>query len=92
MHEMSVAMEVCRIAEDYVGLDALPRVREIGLVVGERSGIEPGNLLFCLEALLEQPPFRGARPSMEMTPGDDLRVSYLEVDDDVDDEVDEEGR
>ena len=93
MHEMSVAMEVCRIAEDYVGLEALPRVREIGLVVGERSGVEPENLLFCLEALLEQPPFRGARPSMERTPGDELRVSYLDVDDlhDVrDEEVDGE--
>ena len=81
MHEMSIAMEVCRIAEDYVGLEALPRVRQVGLVVGERSGVEPDSLLFCLEALLGQPPFRGARPAMEMTPGDELRVSYLDVDD-----------
>jgi Zn finger protein HypA/HybF involved in hydrogenase expression len=81
MHEMSIAMEVCRIAQDHVGLEALPRVREIGLVVGERSGVEPESLLFCLESLLECPPFGGARPAMEMTPGDDLRVAYLEVDD-----------
>jgi Zn finger protein HypA/HybF involved in hydrogenase expression len=87
MHEMSIAMEVCRIAEDYVGLEALPRVREIGLVVGERSGVEPDSLLFCLEALLEQPPFRNARPTMEMTPGDELRVSYLDVDDVVESAV-----
>ena len=32
MHEMSIAMEVCRIAQDQVGLAALSRVREIGLV------------------------------------------------------------
>lgn len=81
MHEMSIAMEVCRIAQDYVGFDALPRVREIGLVVGERSGVEPDSLLFCLETLLGQPPFDGAKPAMEMTPGDELRVSYLDVDD-----------
>jgi Zn finger protein HypA/HybF involved in hydrogenase expression len=78
---MSVAMEICRIAEDQVGLEALPRVREIGLVVGYQSGIEPDSLLFCLEALLEQPPFTGAHPALELTSGDDLRVSYLEVDD-----------
>jgi Zn finger protein HypA/HybF involved in hydrogenase expression len=78
---MSIALEVCRIAEDYVGLEALPRVREIGLVVGERSGVEPDSLLFCLESLLEHPPFTGARPAMELTAGDDLRVTYLEVDD-----------
>ena len=81
MHEMSIALEVCRIAEDYVGLEALARVREIGLVVGERSGVEPDSLLFCLESLLERPPFTGARPAMELTAGDDLRVTYLEVDD-----------
>jgi len=80
MHEMSVAMEICRIAEDQVGIEALPRVREIGLVIGCDSGIEPDNLVFCLEALLEQPPFTGARPALELTNGDDLRVSYLEVD------------
>lgn len=81
MHEMSVAMEVCRIAQDQVGFDALPNVREICVIVGRYSGVEPANLRFCLEALLEQPPFSGARAVLEMTPGDDLRVDYLEVDD-----------
>ena len=81
MHEMSVAMEICRIAEDQVGLDALPWVREIGVVVGLDSGVEPGNLRFCLEALLEQPPFDGARTAMEMAAGDVLRVDYLDLED-----------
>ncbi len=74
-------MEVCRIAEDQIGLAAVPRVREIGVVVGSRSGVEPESLRFCLEALLDQPPFRGARPALELTAGDDLRVSYLDLDD-----------
>jgi len=82
MHEMSVAMEVCRIAEDRVGLAALASVREIGIVVGRHSGVEPESLRFCLEALLGTEPFRGARPTLELTPGDELRVSYLEIDDD----------
>ncbi len=81
MHELSVALEVCRIAEDYVGREALPRVREIGLAVGRHSGVEAGSLLFCLESLLTQPPFRSARTHMERTAGDELRVLYLEVDD-----------
>jgi hydrogenase nickel incorporation protein HypA/HybF len=81
MHEMSIALEICRIAEDQVGLDTLPRVREVGLEVGRHAGVEPANLLFCLEVLLERPPFAGARAELELTPGDDLRVTYLEVDD-----------
>ncbi|HSH76341.1 MAG TPA: hydrogenase maturation nickel metallochaperone HypA [Longimicrobiales bacterium] len=81
MHEMSIAMEVCRIARDRVGFEALPRVREIGLTVGGRSGVEPESLRFCLEALLEREPFAGARPVLELTAGDELSVSYLEIDD-----------
>jgi len=82
MHEMSVAMEICRIAEDQVGLEALCYVREIGVVVGRNSGVEPESLRFCLEALLGNEPFRGARPTLELTSGNDLRVHYLEIDDD----------
>jgi Zn finger protein HypA/HybF involved in hydrogenase expression len=79
---MSIAMEVCRIAEEQIGLAAMARVREIGLVVGHRSGVEPDSLRFCLDVLLDQPPFRGARSTLELTPGDDLRVAYLDLDDD----------
>ena len=75
-------MEVCRIAEERVGIAAMPRVREIGLVVGHGSGVEPDSLRFCLDALLDQPPFRGARTALELTPGDDLRVAYLALDED----------
>ena len=82
MHEMSIAMEVCRIAEDQVGLGALNRVREICVVVGHSSGVEPESLRFCLEALLDGEPFHGAQATLELIPGDDLRVSYLEIDDD----------
>jgi Zn finger protein HypA/HybF involved in hydrogenase expression len=82
MHEMSIAMEVCRIAEQQVGSAAMARVREVGLVVGHDSGVEPESLRFCLDALLDQPPFRGARTTLELTAGDDLRVAYLDLDDD----------
>ena len=83
MHEMSIAMEVCRIAEEQIGLAGMPRVREIGLVVGHRSGVEPDSLRFCLDALLDRPPFTGARTVLELTSGDDLRVAYLDLDDDT---------
>jgi Zn finger protein HypA/HybF involved in hydrogenase expression len=82
MHEMSVAMEVCRIVEAQVGASALPRVREVGLIVGHRSGVEPENLRFCLDAILSAAPFRAARSVFELTSGDDLSVHYLEIDDD----------
>lgn len=82
MHEMSVAMEVCRMAEARLGREALPRVVTVGLEVGDRAGVVVESLEFCLEVLLEQPPFTGARPVVERLEGDVLRLAYLEIEDD----------
>lgn len=81
MHEMSIALEVCRIAEQQVGSAAVGRVVAVGVDVGDDAGVEVSSLEFCLESLLATPPFAGARPIIHRHPGDLLRVSYLEVDD-----------
>ncbi len=81
MHELSLAMDVCRITEEHVGRSSLHRVREVGLEVGDRSGVEFGTFQFCLDSLLSAPPFVDATASIERTPGDELRVTYVEVDD-----------
>ena len=78
MHEMSVALEVCRLAEARLGADAESLVA-LGVTVGNDAGIEPENLALCLEALLAEPPFRGAAPRILREPGDALHLSYLEV-------------
>ena len=83
MHEMSVALEVCRLAEEEVGLAALPRVGGLGLEVGEHSGVAVENLVFCLETLLTNPPFRAARAVIERTEGAALRLQWLEIEDDT---------
>jgi Zn finger protein HypA/HybF involved in hydrogenase expression len=53
----------------------------VGLTVGHASGVEPASLEFCLDALLAQPPFGGAKTVITHTAGDDLHLDYLEVDD-----------
>lgn len=81
MHEMSIALEVCRIAEATAGPGAADRVVTVAVDVGEDAGVEISSLAFCLETLLAQPPFRGAQPVLNRLSGDALRVAYLEVDD-----------
>lgn len=81
MHEMSIALEVCRIAEATAGPGEAERVVTVAVDVGEDAGVEISSLAFCLETLLAQPPFRGARPVLNRLTGDVLRVAYLEVDD-----------
>jgi len=82
MHELSIALDVCRIAEEHVEPERLARITAIGLDVGDRAGIEVDNLQFCLETLLGSPPFGNARPMIRRLSGDELRVTYVEVEDD----------
>lgn len=81
MHELSVAVEICRMTEARLGPAECPLLVRVGVRVGDDSGLEADNLAFCLEALLEQPPFGRARPVIERVPGADLSVSYFEIDD-----------
>ena len=68
------------MVEERLGSDA-PRLRRVGVVVGDESGLEPANLSFCLDALLVQPPFGAATALVASCSGDALRLDYYEVDD-----------
>jgi len=81
MHEMGVALEICRIAEQHVGTSDARFLTSVGLIVGDEAGVERSSLEFCLETLLAQPPFEGASVHITAEAGDALRVDYLEVDD-----------
>ena len=81
MHELSVALEVCEVAQRHAPRDPT-RVVEVGVEIGDDAGFAPENLLFCLETLLSSPPFKAARPVVKRVPGSDLRVTYLKVEDD----------
>ena len=80
MHEMSIALEIARIAHDRLGASA-PQLVTLGVEVGDDAGVEPANLEFCLEAVLATPPFRGAKGTIVRVRGDALQLAYLEVDD-----------
>ena len=80
MHEMSIALEIARIAEEKLGASA-PMLVGLAVDVGDTSGVEPSSLEFCLEAVFSTPPFSGARPRIVPHPGDVLRVAYLEIED-----------
>jgi Zn finger protein HypA/HybF involved in hydrogenase expression len=81
VHELSLAVEISRIADAHASPQS-DRVAVVGVEVGDDAGVEPENLAFCLDVLLRQPPFGHARCHVTRTGGSDLRVTYLEVDDD----------
>jgi Zn finger protein HypA/HybF involved in hydrogenase expression len=81
MHELSIALEICRVIEGQLEPHQLPQLSELGLEIGASSELEVANLEFCLQTLLDNPPFAGASLIISRPPGDDTRVSYLELDD-----------
>jgi len=81
VHELSLALEVCRLADAVRLRERGASVRAIGVDVGTDAGIELENFRFCLDALLLEPPFVGARAELQPVAGDVLRLSYVEVDD-----------
>lgn len=82
MHEMSIAMEVGRLAAEQVDRRLVSRISAVGVEVGDRAGVVVGALEFCLEAVLTEPPFADARPVIEERSGDVLRLAWVEVEDD----------
>lgn len=80
MHEMSVALEICRLVQEKLTPSQVAGLVTVAVDVGDDCGLEPANLEFCLESLLAQPPFPRAQPLLCRQRGDVLRLSYLEVD------------
>ena len=81
MHELSIALEICRVVEQRLSPAQLPQLVELGLDVGDDTTIEVANLQFCLDTLLANPPFAGATVVIARGDGRDTRVTYLEIDD-----------
>ena len=81
MHELSLALEVCRMAEAHLAPGCAGQLRAVRVEVGDDANVEIENFRFCLEALLGAPPFAGAIPTITACPGDDLRLASLEIDD-----------
>jgi Zn finger protein HypA/HybF involved in hydrogenase expression len=81
VHELSLAMEIGRLAEEKLG-ESVARCVAVGVDVGTDSGVEPSALEFCLQTVLSQPPWTGARPVLTCPQGDLFQLSWLEIEDD----------
>lgn len=81
MHELSLALEVCRQAEEVLEREHGVSVKRLAVEIGDNAGVEVENFRFCLDALLGEPPFSGTPAELTLTGGSDLRLAWVEVDD-----------
>ena len=66
MHEMGIAMEILRIAQESVPPDLKGvRIKRINLKVGRLSAIVPESLKFCFEVVGKETPADGAELVIE---------------------------
>ncbi len=68
MHELSLALEICRIAEEHLGEAPPTQLRTVGIEIGDDANVAIENFRFCLEALLGAPPFGAAHPELVPLP------------------------
>ena len=54
MHEMAIAEGILNIALDYASQNDAKKIEEIGLLVGEMSGVEPEALEFSFRMLAKK--------------------------------------
>jgi Zn finger protein HypA/HybF involved in hydrogenase expression len=81
VHELSLAIEIGRLAEERLGA-SVARCITVGVEVGTLSEVEPSALEFCLEAVFSHPPWAGAKPAITRPASDVFQVTYFEIEDD----------
>jgi hydrogenase nickel incorporation protein HypA/HybF len=81
MHELSIAMSIADAAAEEARSYTGTRVCAVHLRLGDLSGVVKDALLFSWDASCEGTALSGVRLVIEETPGKDLEVSGLEIED-----------
>ncbi len=70
MHELSIAMSIVELAEEYAHREGANHVREMELEVGELSGVVVEALDFAMEEAVTGTLCEGARWTIQIVPGE----------------------
>ena len=81
MHELSIAVNIVDIASEEAQRLRARRVEAVHLKVGALSGVAKEALLFAWELASEDTVIAGSRLAIQDTPGRELEVTALEIED-----------
>ena len=82
MHEMGIASSVLEAVEAEAALRKACRIASIGLRIGDLAAVDEDSLRFCFEVLTKDTDFEQTAIKIERTPGPELDLAYLEVEED----------
>jgi hydrogenase nickel incorporation protein HypA/HybF len=81
MHELSIALSLVDLACEEKQRRDLPAVRALRLRLGARSGVVKDALTFSFDLAIAGTCLAGATLKIEETPGNELELFALEVED-----------
>ena len=81
MHELSIAVNIVDIASEEAKRLSARRVDVVHLKVGALSGVAREALLFAWQLASDDTAVAGATLTIEETPGRELQVTALEIED-----------
>jgi hydrogenase nickel incorporation protein HypA/HybF len=87
MHEMGIASSVLDAVHKELERYPGQRATKVGVRVGEFAGVDAESLRFCFEALVKDSPLAPLLLEIETPDGDELDLSFLELDDERAQEV-----
>lgn len=79
MHEVSLCENILKILERKAKEEGFARVVKVELTLGDLSGASQESMEFCFPLVAKGTLAEGAELTFVSTPGNDLRVSQLEV-------------
>ena len=86
MHEVSIAVSLVEVACEKAEALGNARVEVLHVQVGRLSGVVPDALLFSFDAAARGTAIDGAKLRVEETPGRELLLVALEVEEEDEDE------
>lgn len=79
MHELSLAQNILELIEGAAKREALKRVTQVFVDLGEQACVEPDALRFCFDLVMRDSVAEGAKLNIANVPGTVMRVRELEV-------------
>lgn len=80
MHEMGIASSVLEAVHRELHRYPGQRATKVGVRVGQFAGVDAESLRFCFDVLAKDSPLAPLKIEIETSPGDELDMAYLELD------------
>lgn len=80
MHEMGIASSVLEAVHRELHRYPGQRATKVGVRVGQFAGVDAESLRFCFDVLAKDSPLAPLEIEIETSPGDELDMAYLELD------------